>query len=355
MRLLLTANPAPTHVGRHLLNAARSLGWQVEIMDVNAAFAGPPLLRRLCWHVLGHRPLRLRRFSRTLEARCRVLKPDLVLATGIAPLDRTALITLKGLGIPVANFLTDDPWNRSHRAPWFMEALHNYAHVFTPRHANEEELRALRGPGVSWLPFAYAPEEHHAPRVVTPDDRRRWGHLVAFIGGADADRVAAVRALIQAGVPVGLWGGYWKEHPDLAPYAHGHADEEQCRRIVASAGVNLCLVRRANRDGHSMRSYELPAIGGCLVVEDTEDHRRLFCTPESAVFIRLDSHGWPLKVRELLQAPEQVRAAMRLAATRVVANGTNTYASRLVAILEEIVHEHAASSRPLLSSRHSNL
>lgn len=202
------------------------------------------------------------------------------------------------------------------------------------------------------MPFGYAPEEHHAPREVTTEDRSRWGHLVAFIGGADRDRVSAVRALIRAGVPVGLWGGYWKEHPDLAPHAHGHADEEQCRRIVASAGANLCLVRRANRDGHSMRSYELPAIGGCLVVEETEDHRRLFGAQESAVFINLDSPGWPQKVSELLKAPEQVRAEMRLAATRAVANASNTYASRLVAMLEEIVHEPAASPRPVLAGRH---
>jgi hypothetical protein len=267
-----------------------------------------------------------------LEARCRALKPDLVLATGIAPLDRTALITLKGLGMPVANFLTDDPWNRSHRASWFMQSLPHYSHVFTPRHANEPELRALRGPGVSWLPFAYAPEEHHPPREVTKEDTRRCGHRVAFIGGADADRVTAVRALLRAGVPVSLWGGYWKEHPDLAPHAHGHADEEQCRRIVASAGVNLCLVRRANRDGHSMRSYELPAIGGCLAVEDTEDHRALFGVDGRAAVYFSGLEDLSAVCQRLLALPEQARDAMRKLSRERVTVGAHTYADRLQTI-----------------------
>ncbi len=341
-RLVLIGINQPTHVGRHLFRAACSLGWDVEVRDIGPAYDVPRWVRRVFWHLLGKRPPKLRAYSRSVLQHCLSFRPDLVLGTGIVPVAAPELLCLRQTGIPVANFLVDDPWNRAHRAPWFMQALPNYAHVFTPRHANEADLRALRGPTVSWLPFAYAPEDHHPPQAVSEEDRRRWGHLVAFIGGADRDRVAAVRALIQAGVPVGLWGGYWKEHPDLAPHAHGHADEEQCRRIVASAGANLCLVRRANRDGHSMRSYELPAMGGCLVVEDTEDHRRLFGTPGAAVFIRLDSPDWPLKVRELLQVPEDVRAGMRLSTTRAVAHAANTYASRLVAMQEKIVHEHPA-------------
>lgn len=329
MRLLLAANPAPTHVGRHFLNAARSLGWQVEIMDVSTAFAGPSLLRRVCWRLLGHRPLRLGRFSRAVEARCEQFKPDLVLATGIAPLDARALVAMKRSGAAVVNFLTDDPWNPAHHAPWFLRALPHYAHVFTPRHANEPELRALAGPGVSWLPFGYAPEVHHPPLEVSAENRQLWGGRLAFIGGADADRVAAARALVRAGVPVSLWGGYWKEHPDLAAHAHGHADEDQCRQIVAAAGANLCLVRRANRDGHSMRSYELPAIGGCLLVEDTPDHRALFGSDGGAVFFFTSLSDLPTRAQQLLALPEAARDAMRQAVRQRLLAGSHAYADRL--------------------------
>ena len=48
------------------------------------------------------------------------------------------------------------------------------------------------------------------------------------------------------------------------------------RAASASAKVCLCLVRRANRDGHTMRSFEAAAIGGCILAEDTADHREIF-------------------------------------------------------------------------------
>ena len=331
-RVLIIGINRPTHVGRHLFRAASALGWQVEVSDIGPAYEAPIWIRRAFWHLLGRRPPRLKSYSSSVLRHCQQFRPELVLGTGIVPVTSLDLEAMRRMHIPVANFLVDDPWNPVHHAPWFMRALPHYSHVFTPRHANEPELRSLRGPEVSWLPFAHAPEDHHPPREVTEDDHRRWGHRAAFIGGADADRVAAVRALLRAGVPVSLWGGYWKEHPDLAPHAQGHADEEQCRRIVASAGVNLCLVRRANRDGHSMRSYELPAIGGCLAVEDTEDHRALFGVDGGAAVYFSGLEDLPAVCQRLLALPEQARAAMRQLARERVTAGAHTYADRLQTI-----------------------
>ncbi len=335
-RVILVGIPKPTHVGLHLKNAAPAAGMEMSVMNMEEAFAGPRLLRALYWRLLGHRPIRLAEFSARLVERCRVERPDFVLTTGLAPVNEAALKQIAAMGIPVANFLTDDPWNPAHRAPWFMHALPHYRHVFTPRHANEDQLRDCGVSGVSYLPFAYAPEDHHPPADLTEGDRKRWGGLVAFIGGADADRVAMVRELVRAGIPVGLWGGYWREQPDLAPYAHGHADAETCRKIVAAAGINLCLVRRANRDGHSMRSYEMPAIGGCLLVEDTPDHRVLFGADGDAVFYfhgkedLAERAGLALSAASIQDSrlPEKVR--------QLVIRSGNTYSDRLKTIRSEL-------------------
>jgi spore maturation protein CgeB len=334
LRLLIVGIPQPSHVGRHFLNAATSLGWEATLMDVHAAFAAPVWLRRVCWHLLGHRPPLLARFSQELVTRCKQLKPDLVLVTGIAPVNEAALRQLRDLGIPVVNFLTDDPWNPQHRAPWFMRTLPHYQHVFTPRHANEPDLIKHGVSRVSYLPFAYAPEEHHPPTDLTVDDRERWSGLVAFIGGADADRVAMVRELVRSKVPVGLWGGYWKEQPDLAAFAHGHADAETSRKIVAASGANLCLVRRANRDGHSMRSYEMPAIGGLLLAEDTSDHRALYGPDGEAVFYFTGTADMAARARVPLAMTETERQLHRDKTRQKIISSGNTYADRLDVILK---------------------
>lgn len=336
-RVILVGIPKPTHVGLHLKNAAPAAGIEMSVMNMEEAYAGPRLLRTLYWRLLGHRPMQMDEFSARLVERCRVEKPDFVLTTGLAPVNETALKHIAGMGIPVANFLTDDPWNPAHRAPWFMRALPHYRHVFTPRHANEDQLRSCGVPDVSYLPFAYATEDHHPPADLTDEDRKRWGGLVAFIGGADADRVALVRVLVRAGIPVGLWGGYWKEHPDLAPHAHGHADAETCRKIVAAAGANLCLVRRANRDGHSMRSYEMPAIGGLLLVEDTPDHRELFGPDGEAVLYFTGMADVVARAKVALAITEAERQCQRIKTRQKVISSGNTYTDRLEVIRQTVM------------------
>ncbi len=63
-------------------------------------------------------------------------------------------------------------------------------------------------------------------------------------------------------------------HPITRANWRGVADQDTIRSASAAARVCLCLVRRANRDGHVMRSFEAAVIGGCILAQDTADHRR---------------------------------------------------------------------------------
>lgn len=333
MSILLVGNPQPTHIGGHWLEAARHLGQRASLADVNEASAAPRLLRMLWWHLLGHRPPRLASFSASLVRRCAVEKPKLVLTTGLAPVSAGALRQLREMGITVANFLTDDPWNRWHRAPWFMKGLRSYHHIFTPRHANEPELHGLRGPVIHYLPFAYAPEIHFPPSL-SLEERNQWRSGLLFVGGADGERISIMEELARRGLVPSLWGGGWTRHTSLRAHVHEHAGPEQFRNLVSCAAVNLCLVRRANRDGHSMRTFELPAIGGCMLVEDTPDHRGLFGAEGESVCYFASTDEMERQARALLASPaEQARLAAAVQ-RRIRTEGRHTYADRLQSILQ---------------------
>jgi spore maturation protein CgeB len=102
--------------------------------------------------------------------------------------------------------------------------------------------------------------------------------------------------------------------------------------LTAAAKVNLCLVRRANRDGHVMRSFEIAAIGGCMLVEDTSEHREIFgCDGDCVVYFRTPVEAATLAKALLGDIREQgrLRAALR---ARVRA-GKHTYRDRLMAML----------------------
>lgn len=336
-KVIMVGNPRETHVGRHLLNAAGAAGVEVEMLDLLEAYAGPRLLKSVFWHLLGKRPMRLERFSAGVLQRCSQMKPDLVLTTGIAPLSMAVVKRLRAMGVSTANFLTDDPWNKHHHTPWFMKALPHYDHVFTPRRANMPELRALIGPQVHYLPFAYAPEIHFPPEPMSDEERARWRSEVLFIGGADEDRASVMRSLQAHGFKLDLWGGYWNRTEGLEEFARGHAGPAEFRKLVVNAAVNLCLVRSANRDGHSMRSLELPAVGGCMVVEDTPEHRDLLGADGDCVRYFQDRHDLASQLRALLAAPSERARLSEAVRVRVREQNRNTYADRLQVICDVCV------------------
>jgi hypothetical protein len=225
-----------------------------------------------------------------------------------------------------------------------MSALPLYDHVFTPRRANVPELEALHGPRIHYLPFAYAPEIHFPPEALSAEEQIHWSSDVLFIGGADEERAAIMRALIQSGFQLSLWGGYWDRMSGFESVARGHAGPAEFRRLVAHAGVNLCLVRRANRDGHSMRSFELAAVGGCLAVEDTAEHRDLFGPDGECVRYFTSASDLGNVLKTLLADRLECRRLASAVRSRIINGGQHTYAARLKTIAGTCLHSFTEST-----------
>ena len=331
-QLLIVGNPEPIHVGAHLLNAARALDLSVQIYDSNTAYIAPMPVAKLNWWLRGRRPSRLNFFSRQIAEACRKFRPRWIISTGISPIAGWALEAIGELGIQRLNFLTDDPWNPVHSAPWFTKALPFYDHVFSPRQANIGDLRRLGCRQVSYLPFAYAPELHFAEPPATDAEKERFSADTVFAGGADRDRVQYVAALIRAGLSVALYGGYWTRFSETKPYSRGHANPQTLRKALGGAKIALCLVRQANRDGHSMRTFEVPAIGACMLVEDTEEHREIFGEEGKAV-IYFSNVDQMIEKARWLRDREEERVRLAGALSKLITSGKHTYRDRLISML----------------------
>lgn len=333
--LLLVGNPDPIHVGAHFSRGAEALGLTTVMCDVTEAYDGTSWQNRVNWWLRGRRPTRLEAFSAKVVEACRDLRPKWLLATGIAPLEEAALEEISRLQVQRLNYLTDDPWNPAHRAPWFFRALSQYDCVFSVRRAALGDLRSLGCASARYLPFAYAPELHYPEAPTNDSERKQFTSDVMFAGGADRDRVPYMAALIQAGFNVALYGGYWERYPQTARIARGQADPTTLRKAVSAAKVSLCLVRRANRDGNVMRSFELPAMGTCVLAEDTEEHREIFGDDGETVIFFRTCKEMVEKVRWLL-AHDAERNRLKEAAHRLVTHGPNTYRDRLETMLERV-------------------
>jgi spore maturation protein CgeB len=329
-RLMIVGQLGPIDVGSHLLGAAETLGIAAEAIDYSPAYSGPRLTTVLSWRLRGRRPLKLESFSRDLIAKTRSNPPEALLTTGFAPVSTAALRELRKLGTKTLAYLTDDPWSPTRHSPWFFEALPLYDHVFSTRKANLEQLRSLGCASVAFVPFAYAPEVHF-PDPPTPEDKS-FHSDVAFVGRADRERLPYMEALIEAGLDVALYGGYWDRQGSTRSHARGHVTPAVARKAIGGTKVAPCLVRRSNRDGSSMRTFEVPAMGGCPVFEDTTEHREIF-GPNDQSFLYFSTPAQLVKQTQwLLERPEERRRLVTVAHS-LVTDSEHTYADRLRGML----------------------
>jgi len=329
VKLLIVGNRGGTNVGGCLEKGAEEMGLMVRVLESRLAMEAPAWLRRANWWLRGRRPTRLKQFSQDVVEQCREWKPEVMISTGMAPLIRDALDTLGGMGVKRLNYLTDDPWNPAHRAEWFEDALPRYDVVYSPRRANMGDLRTAGVPAVSYLAFGYNPDLHFEERSCGESAAT---HDVIFAGGGDRDRVPLIAALIRAGFGVALYGSLWERYPETRGCTRGQADFSTLRRAHADARVALCLVRRANRDGHSMRTFEVAAMGSCVLAEYTDEHREILGADGEAVVYFRTQQEMIDRLRWLLDHPEE-RRRLRAAVRARITGGRNTYRDRLETML----------------------
>jgi spore maturation protein CgeB len=325
IRLLIAGNLGGTNVGDSFFHAAQSMGLVVRVVETRHAFAGFSLWRAFNWRVLGHRPAALGRYSRMLRTVLAEFRPAVLLATGIAPVTAKLLADAKKAGVRCINYLTDDPWNPDQCSRWFFQALPFYDAVFSPRRANLDDLRAAGCARVEYLPFAYDPRFAHPVEVTVNGDEPD----VVFVGGADPERAPILGRLIAAGFRVAIYGSYWETYAETRAATCGQVAPATLCRATATAKLALCLVRRANRDGHVMRTYEIAAIAACMLAEDTPEHRDIL--GDTAVYFR-DTDELIAHARELVRDPAR-RARLATAVRERITGGRNTYADRLSQML----------------------
>jgi spore maturation protein CgeB len=295
------------------------------------AYEASKLIRKINWYLNGRYPTRLKDFSKKVIDSCTQINAKYLLTTGIAPVSKHALQTINAMGVKRLNFLTDDPWNPAHRAPWFFKTLPHYDIVFSPRRAMINDLLNLGCRRVEYLPFGYDPDLFY-PEPIDSVISTTSAPDIMFAGGADRDRIPYISTLIEAGFNVDLYGSYWERYPETKHFTKGQADVPTLRRAIQKAKIALCVVRHANRDGHCMRTFEVPAIGTCMLTEDTAEHREIFGKEGENVVYFTTLTEMVEKTQWLLEHDgERERLAQN--AHLLITQGGHTYGDRLNTIL----------------------
>lgn len=190
----------------------------------------------------------------------------------------------------VLNYNNDDPFGGRDLRLWtqFLRAVPYYDLLAVVRRVNVAESYAAGARRVMHVLMS-ADEIAHAPKIVPPALYNRWHSKVLFAGTAFIERGPFMAELVERGVPLTIFGNRWdrlKEWPVLKPYwkGPGLVDGDDYSSAVASADVCLGLLSKGNRDMHTMRSMEIPALGSVLCAERTVEHSALYREGVEAVF-----------------------------------------------------------------------
>ncbi len=81
-----------------------------------------------------------------------------------------------------------------------------------------------------------------------------------------------------------------------------------------------------------MRTFEAPALGGPLLVEDTPEHREIYGPDGETVVFFTNLEEMVQRARWLLENPAE-RARLAAASHARITSGANTYADRLKTML----------------------
>ena len=333
-QLLLIADTSVSEaLGSKLLKAftevEASQEWTVITSYTSPALTYSPSMRRLrgkiFYRLADKRSWEWWNYQESLLKLVREQQPDLVLVTGVLPLQKRIFDVIHGYGGRIVNYLTDDPWNTIHKRNKFISNLKLYNHIFSTKSELQHRLKDAGCCSTSWLPFAYDPTLHYP--VNEP-----WGEEIVFIGTGAQERVPWLEALsdlkdTKKTIYGNNWGGIspsgWEKKPAVTGSAY-------CKTIV-KARIVLGLVRKANGDQSTDRSYEIGAIGGCGLYQDTSEHRKLLRGyPEAGFFS--DHDDLKQKARYLLNRPT-LQKKLRECAHSELQKPEHTYAARLNTIL----------------------
>ncbi len=236
----------------------------------------------------------------------------------------------------IIGFSPDDMINPANQSRHFLQGLPLYDFYITTKSYNVSEIQELGCSKVFFMENAFDPHTHR-PLPVDGTDRERLGGPVGFIGQWELERAESLRKLALAGIPVRVWGYTWermKNVPAGLILENRPLWGDEYARALSSFDINLCFLRKCNRDLQTTRTIEIPACGAFMLAERTEEHLRMFAEGQEAEFFT-DEEEFIRKVRYYLSDPDKRMSIANRGLKRCLRDGYS-YGERINQILERI-------------------
>jgi spore maturation protein CgeB len=210
------------------------------------------------------------------------------------------------LNCKIVGYSPDDMYAKHNQSRQFLKSLPQYDIYFTTKSYNVKELMSLGCPKVIFIPQAFD-SLAHCPMNVDIEARKKYGGPVGFIGTWEKEREVSMLNLAKSGINIRIWGNGWenKKYYNKSLHIEGRAIyAKEYALAICAFDINLCFLRKCNRDLHTTRSIEIPACGAFMLAERTDEHQSLFKEGVEAEFFSSDDELLD-KVKYYLAHPEK--------------------------------------------------
>ena len=278
------------------IKAFEKLGCRVEVVPTNLAGASyedkPGLVTRLRY--------RLRYPADAAGAVKQILNSlngnqfDVLWLERAVEIGANTLRSVKKLNpkIKIVWYAEDDMMNPLHRTRQVEAAMPYYDLWVTTKSFNAEpkEVPTFGVKNILFVNNSYDPTLHR-PINPSEQDRSDFGAEVSFVGTFEKYRADSLVYLARQGVPVRVWGNGWAAYKDKVPglLIEGRpAYDDEYVKVICSSKINLCFLRKENRDLQTCRSIEIPASGGFMIHERNAEMAAIFTEDREAAYFASD-------------------------------------------------------------------
>lgn len=176
-------------------------------------------------------------------------------------------------------FNSEDNMFKTHnQSIYFLQCLPLYDIVFTTKSCNIEELPTLGAQRVFFIDKSYS-SLVHKPIDISKEEYNKYRTNVGFIGSYEYNRADFMHYLSQKGVSIRIWGNGWEKWKKInknLEIKYKPLYGREYVKAICSTKINLCFLRKTNNDLQTGRTMEIPACGGFMLAERTDEHLRLF-------------------------------------------------------------------------------
>ncbi len=202
------------------------------------------------------------------------------------------LRALRRAGVSLAHHVTDALWPRNLRLQLTRLRLAAnaplYDHFVTSNAADYQRLQRVMPGRVVLTQLGYDERRFDAAAIDEPALIARWQRDVIFVGHHEPRTERGICALIDAGLPVQVFGRRWIERARANPKLVGHVNDnlgdQEYGWTLKLARIGLGFVSEWNYNQTAGRSYEIPACGTFLLALRTAEHQRHYREGEEAEF-----------------------------------------------------------------------